>query len=115
MMSKKSTVPTSRESDKFVLRMPDGMRDEIAERAKASGRSMNAEIVYRLQRTFEEYAEFADQDGVRHINDLGRHLVHDVVLTDPNIPPKWNPDFIEEMREVLDFVRNEMRNKGSDK
>lgn len=40
---------------------------------------------------------------------------HDVVLTDPNIPPKWSPDFVEEMHEVLDFVRNEMRNKGSDK
>ncbi|MDM5138443.1 Arc family DNA-binding protein [Aeromonas bestiarum] len=54
MMNKKSTVQTSRESDKFVLRLPDGMRAEIAELAKASGRSMNAEIVYRLQRTFDE-------------------------------------------------------------
>ncbi|MGR7638277.1 Arc family DNA-binding protein [Klebsiella aerogenes] len=31
--------------DKFNLRFPDGMRDAIAERAKANGRSMNSEII----------------------------------------------------------------------
>lgn len=73
---------------------------------------MNAEIIYRLQRTFDEDAAIADLDGVKHVNDAGRHLVHDVVLTDPNIPPKWNPDFVDEMREVLDFVRKMREEKG---
>lgn len=50
----KRTTPTRRDSDKFVLRMPDGMRETIAELARASGRSMNAEIVYRLQKTFDD-------------------------------------------------------------
>lgn len=35
--------------DKFMLRFPDGMRDAIAERAKANGRSMNSEIIQILQ------------------------------------------------------------------
>jgi Arc-like DNA binding domain len=39
----------SQELDKFILRLPDGMRDEIAAAAKANNRSMNAEIVLRLQ------------------------------------------------------------------
>jgi hypothetical protein len=43
--------------DKFVLRLPDGMRDEIAKAAKANGRSMNAEIVNRLQRSFDPEVE----------------------------------------------------------
>lgn len=34
--------------DKFVVRLPDGMRDQIAAAAEAAGRSMNAEIVQRL-------------------------------------------------------------------
>lgn len=34
--------------DKFNLRFPDGMRDAIAERARANGRSMNSEIVHIL-------------------------------------------------------------------
>lgn len=35
--------------EKFVVRFPDGMRDAIAERAKANGRSMNSEIVQILE------------------------------------------------------------------
>ncbi|EEO7019369.1 Arc family DNA-binding protein [Salmonella enterica subsp. enterica serovar Virchow] len=35
--------------EKFVVRFPDGMRDAIAERAKANGRSMNSEIVQMLE------------------------------------------------------------------
>lgn len=40
--------------DKYVVRFPDGMRDRIAEAAKAAGRSMNAEIVARLEASFRE-------------------------------------------------------------
>ena len=44
--------------DKFNVRFPDGMRDAIAERARANGRSMNAEIVQIL-----EDAIAAEQSG----------------------------------------------------
>ncbi len=37
---------------RFLVRLPDGMRDQIAESAKTNNRSMNAEIVARLQSTF---------------------------------------------------------------
>ncbi|MEH3117099.1 MAG: Arc family DNA-binding protein [Methylorubrum populi] len=39
----------AREQDKFVLRLPDGMRDRLKAEAEANGRSMNAEIIARLQ------------------------------------------------------------------
>jgi len=42
-----------RGSDQFVLRLPDGMRDRIASLAAENGRSMNAEIISRLEQTFE--------------------------------------------------------------
>lgn len=38
-----------RGSDQFPLRLPDGMRDEIKASAERNGRSMNAEIVHRLE------------------------------------------------------------------
>jgi len=44
--------PTNRDSDKFMLRLPDGMRDRIKLSADKNGRSMNAEIVARLQATY---------------------------------------------------------------
>lgn len=40
-------------ADKFVLRLPDGMRAQIAARAKENNRSMNAEIVFRLALSLE--------------------------------------------------------------
>lgn len=46
--------PPSRTAEQFVVRFPDGMRDRIADAAKANNRSMNAEIVARLQSTFEQ-------------------------------------------------------------
>ncbi|MEH6490505.1 Arc family DNA-binding protein [Halopseudomonas sp.] len=40
---------TSRTADKFVVRLPQGMRDRIAEVAKQHHRSMNSEIIARLE------------------------------------------------------------------
>ena len=40
-------------AEKFVLRLPDGMRDQIAHRAKKANRSMNAEIVAMLSQDLE--------------------------------------------------------------
>lgn len=47
----------SQMQDKFNLRFPDGMRDAIAERAKANGRSMNSEIIQILQDALDENPE----------------------------------------------------------
>ena len=41
----------SREHDKFVVRLPEGLRPEIAAVARLNRRSMNGEIINRLQRT----------------------------------------------------------------
>lgn len=42
-----------KDSDRFIIRLPDGMRDRIAASAKESGRSMNSEVVARLQASYE--------------------------------------------------------------
>lgn len=39
----------SRSLDKVIVRLPDGMRDRIREAAEKNNRSMNAEIVSRLE------------------------------------------------------------------
>lgn len=46
------TPPPSRTLDQFVVRFPDGMRDKISDLAKQNGRSMNAEIIARLEQSF---------------------------------------------------------------
>lgn len=42
----------SQELDKVIVRLPDGMRDKLKEAAKAANRTMNAEIVSRLEFSF---------------------------------------------------------------
>ena len=44
----------SREQDKFVIRLPDGLRPQIAATARNNQRSMNGEIVIRLQRSLTQ-------------------------------------------------------------
>ena len=46
-MSPPHSAPSDR-LDKFMLRLPDGMRDRLAAAARANGRSLNSEIVARL-------------------------------------------------------------------
>lgn len=53
--------------DKFILRLPDGLRDRIKLAADRSGRSMNAEIVAVLE------AEYPADDApltLQELNDL---------------------------------------------
>ncbi|WP_050596570.1 Arc family DNA-binding protein [Mesorhizobium ciceri] len=44
--------PLAKDQDKFVLRLPTGMRDRISKSAEANKRSMNAEIVQALEQLF---------------------------------------------------------------
>ncbi len=46
------SAPTSRDSDKFMLRLPTGMRDRIKAAADSNNRSMNAEIVAALEEKY---------------------------------------------------------------
>lgn len=39
----------NRDSDKFLMRLPNGMRDEIKINAAQNRRSMNAELVYLIE------------------------------------------------------------------
>lgn len=42
----------SETADRFIVRFPDGMRDRIKEAAAENNRSMNAEIISRLEASF---------------------------------------------------------------
>lgn len=54
--------------ERFTVRMPDGMRDAIAERAKRNGRSMNSEIVAIIANAISQPA--LAQEGIEFILEL---------------------------------------------
>jgi len=111
VMMKKSTTPTGRASDKFMLRLPDGMRDTISELAKASGRSMNAEIVYRLQQSID-----ASIAGEINGGPGSPRTIPSLEVTDPGINKK-RPHYTEipiekylaEMKDMLSELTREIK------
>lgn len=73
------TKNTPSGNEKFVLRLPSGMRERICESAKNNQRSMNAEVVYRIDHSLEQEAEIVRlkamidrllQGPAEHLNDL---------------------------------------------
>lgn len=60
---------TSRTADKFVVRLPDGMREHIAEVAKQHHRSMNSEIIARLEHSLLDLPILPEQPSRQVLND----------------------------------------------
>ena len=76
-------LPPSRIAEQFVVRFPDGMRDRISEAAKAAGRSMNAEIVHRLESTFnmESLKDAKRAELIQLVNDaIDERLAREISL-----------------------------------
>lgn len=49
----------STDANKYIVRFPDGMREQIKARAADNCRSMNSEIIYLLKRAMAECDEQA--------------------------------------------------------
>lgn len=62
----KPALYSSRTADKFVVRLPDGMRERIADVARNHHRSMNSEIIARLEQSMLQESALSD--------DLNMHL-----------------------------------------
>ena len=65
MNLKKNVVYSSRTADKFVVRLPEGMRDRIADVARAQHRSMNSEIIARLESSLQQEGSLTEDESDR--------------------------------------------------
>ncbi len=59
--------PNTQAGEKFIVRFPDGMRERIADAAKANNRSMNAEIVARLEMSLAPGEAFATKSQLERV------------------------------------------------
>ncbi|HEF0121535.1 TPA: Arc family DNA-binding protein [Citrobacter youngae] len=62
----------------FGLRMPEELKEKVAERAKNNGRSMNAEIVQILQDAMNGNTISMDDEFIRVFNEV-THSQHETV------------------------------------
>ncbi|MBA1195049.1 Arc family DNA-binding protein [Pseudomonas entomophila] len=65
MRPMKQAIYSSRTADKFVVRLPDGMRERIAEVARNHHRSMNSEIIARLEQSLIQEGALGDELSMR--------------------------------------------------
>jgi len=65
-----------REYDRFILRLPDGLRERLASRAKANERSMNAEVIQILEEGMNE----TSTARIRELEDILRGIERDEQL-----------------------------------
>ncbi|MVW76323.1 Arc family DNA-binding protein [Pseudomonas xionganensis] len=61
----KQALYSSRTADKFVVRLPDGMRERIADVARNHHRSMNSEIIARLEQSMLQEGALGDEVNLR--------------------------------------------------
>lgn len=61
----KQAIYSSRTADKFVVRLPDGMRERIAEVARDHHRSMNSEIIARLEQSLIQEGSLGEELSMR--------------------------------------------------
>ena len=61
----KQALYSSRTADTFVVRLPDGMRERIADVARNHHRSMNSEIIARLEQSMLQESVLSDDLNMR--------------------------------------------------
>ncbi|AVX93364.1 Arc family DNA-binding protein [Pseudomonas psychrophila] len=89
---------SSRDADKFVFRMPDGMRDQINKVAATNHRSMNSEIKARMERTLKE-----DASGISYF-ELAEQLGNRCKELEAEVEALRNQPSIELLKRALDQV-----------
>ena len=100
---KTTTAPTGNIAP-FGLRMLPELRAKIEEAAKASGRSMNAEIVSRLQGTFTETAvlPIPKEAVLAHLKQITKILERSMPDIEPvQLPASKGPEKSSNVKRVL--------------
>jgi Arc-like DNA binding domain len=77
-VKKRTDTATNRESDKIIVRLPEGMRDMLAKIAAYNGRSMSAEVAFALAIHFAQgwgpETEASPAELQRNVNELNHEV-----------------------------------------
>ena len=95
----------ARTDPQFNVRMPADLKEKIEEAAKENGRSMNAEIVYRLQRSIEE--DQVESGGIGHM---------EFRIVDPSVGKGQQKvvNALEEMQRILNEALGALEDDDQD-
>jgi plasmid stability protein len=91
----------SHDQEKFIVRMPAGMRDRIRKRAAEEGRSMNAEVLQTLEKA---YPASSDIDAT--LREIGEVFVKQMEERDPAIIRELEQQ-LADLYDVLKYEKNQ--------
>ncbi len=98
----------SRNADKFVVRLPEGMRQRIAEVAKNYHRSMNSEIVSRLESSLRTETciqhEFDAEDTADLVAESGKTINIDLTAQEFALIEKVRQLPVQKQQAVIDLL-----------
>lgn len=100
----------------FPLRMPDDMRSYLQESADKMGRSLNAEIIHRIQCSIESEIS-KSSDHISHLvpknytPDAEISLPPNMIILSDEAHRAHAMYLNEDLSDVVRFVREEMRKK----
>lgn len=89
---------TGRESDKFMLRFPEGMRDLIKARADENGRSMNSEIIELINSAMDQHSKIWGENA--ELVYAQRSLVKNLLSQNK----EWAALYREQVQSKQDFI-----------
>lgn len=108
-----SSTSPSQKADKFLLRLPEGIRDLVAKEALANNRTMTKEMVLRLQASFEpqpterikELQLQLAQQNAKTLHEQSKLLQYSAALTmiASRVPPEAfadSPALVEILKEA---------------
>lgn len=96
------SAKAGRHDDQYMVRFPEGMRDRIKAAAETNGRSMNSEIIARLEDSFVE--RFRLEAGIGAVSDLMAAVLARVAI-DMQRDGKSPDDFLAWVRDFPEFAR----------
>src|ERR1035437_8063728 len=81
--TKKKPAAGAHDLDRIIVRLPEGMREKVAEMAAANGRSMTAEVVAALERHLQHEDKLASVET--KVDAVGAVLLEVLRFLDPNV------------------------------
>jgi hypothetical protein len=72
-------------ADKYIVRFPEGLRQRLKEVAQENGRSLNAEIILRLQQSFEGGPSAQQASEYRQVLSLAQASITGAALQNARI------------------------------
>lgn len=96
----------SETADRFIIRFPEGMRDRIRNEAAANNRSMNAEIIARLDASLEGRSISGEPITMDAIREESQKVSETIAKAESNAVRQFMEEITAKISDVQSLVEH---------